>query len=158
MEREPIPDIDFSLVAGPKRGPVPEGYDYDQAFWSPDKKHVVMGYSITEARMGTYVGRFLWASVTNGRVAIIGNPSEVFASCWHSPWCAWLDEQAFALKTYLYRGPQLQTPTAIIHVQRGFAVLPFTSKSALSRGPSIGSTLNYQAFSDHAFSDAVRSA
>jgi hypothetical protein len=158
MEREPIPNIDFSLVVGPKRGSVPEGYDYDEAFWSPDKRHVVLGYSITEARMGTYVGRFLWASVRNGQIAILGNPSEVFVSCWHSPWCAWLDEQAFAVKTCLYRALDLRSPTAIIHLQNGFAVLPFTSNSALSRAPSLGLTSNYQPFSDRAFSDAVRSA
>jgi len=158
MVREPIPDLDFSLVAGPERGSVPERDDYDEAFWSPDKRHVVLGYSITEARMGAYVGRFLWASVTNGKVAILGNPGQVFASCWHSPWCVWIDEQTFALKSYLDRSPQLQTPTAIIHLQHGFAVLPFTSNSGLSGDPSRWPTPSYQAFSDQAFAAAVRSA
>lgn len=127
-------NIDFAHLPGPRRGRLPSGYDRDDAIWSPRGDYLALAYSITEARMMTYVGNVLWARVIDGEASILGNPSRVYAACWETPWCQWMSDEGFVFKSYYYDGSRLHTPNVMVHLHEGVAVLSQTD--GLSVGDS----------------------
>lgn len=125
-----LPDnILIERLPGPKRGEYPAHFFRDDVVWSPGRTHLALAYTICEASMCNDVGCILWARVDGPRASILENPNGVLASCWRSPWCRWLTEDAFVFKAHKYDGKTVNVPLVAIHLAKGFQVLPGTNSA-----------------------------
>ena len=125
--QSPLPTLDLDSLPGPRRGVSPAIYIRDEAVFSPSGKHFALAYTIAEASMGNEIGCLLWGEVTRGETTVLGNPEGVHATCWYSPWAAWLDDETFVFKAQQYDGKRLHLPLVAIRIGKGFSVLPGTS-------------------------------
>lgn len=121
-----LPDIDLDDLSGPPRGEYPCLYFRDEVVWSPDGVHFALAYSITEASMGNEIGCIFWGRVAGGVSELVANPQEVYACCWSSPWCSWLEARTFVFKAQRYDGTRLHVPLVVVRFPGDFAVLPGT--------------------------------
>jgi hypothetical protein len=117
-------DIDIEKLPGPNRGDSPALYFRDEIIWSPQKQYFTLAYTIIEASYGNSVGHILWGMYDGKNSKIFGNPKDMAASCWKQPWCKWLDDNSFVFKAQKYYGKSTYVPLVIVHVDKGFAVLP----------------------------------
>ena len=152
------PNIDLDALAGPPRGKWPALYFRDEAVLAPGGAHVAIAYTIYEASMGNEVGRVLCVAVKDGNATILGNPPELLASCWRSPWCRWLDAETFVFKMQYVDEGRTRTPLLVIHVHRGFALVPETDQPEGWLDRAIPRNLRFEPLSGPALRDALHRA
>src|SRR5262249_21345279 len=119
-------DLVLDELPGPKRGQNPILYFRDEIVWAPGERYFALAYTIAEASMMNEIGCVLWASF-DGRTTVLGNPKGLYACCWNTPWCTWLDHETFVFKSQYSDGKKRYVPLVVINVTRGYAVLPGTN-------------------------------
>jgi len=120
-------NIDLASLPGPKRGVYPALHVRDEITWSPSSKRFALAYTICEASMSNDIGCIAWGEAGNDRTVILGNPQDIHATCWYTPWAVWVSELVFVFKAQLYCAPRIHLPLVAIHVERGFHVFPCTN-------------------------------
>jgi hypothetical protein len=121
------PDIVLDDLPGPNRGQPPALYFRDEVVWAPSRKHFALAYTIAEASMMNEIGCVLWASFNGHASVTLGNPKGLYACCWKSPWCVWLNEESFVFKAQSSDGKTRCVPLVVINITKGYAVLPGTN-------------------------------
>lgn len=117
-------DINIEELSGIARNEHPASYFRDEIIWSPQEKYFALAHSITEITMGNYVGGILWGEYDGTSSTILGITKNIGACCWRQPWCRWLDEKSFIFKAQKYDEKTTHTPLVMIHIEKGFSVLP----------------------------------
>jgi hypothetical protein len=121
------PGIVLDDLPGPKRGESPALYFRDEIVWAPSRRYFALAYTISEASMMNEIGCILWASFNGHTAEILRNPKLLYACCWKSPWCIWLDEETFVFKVQSSDGKTRFTPLVVINVTKGYTVLQHTN-------------------------------
>jgi hypothetical protein len=117
--------IRLEKLPGPNRGEYPANFFRDEVVWAPSRKRFALAYSIAEARMNDEAGCVLWGETQANRTRILGNPEGIYACCWASPWCVWLNDDIFVFKVRYFDGV-VYVPLVAVHVEEGWAVIPGT--------------------------------
>lgn len=123
------PDISLETLPGPKRGEYPALFFRDEIVWSPSRNRFALAYTIAEASMNNEIGCVLWGSCGGNSTTVLGNPEGIYACCWNSPWCVWLNDDVFLFKAQRYDEHRLHIPLVAVSISTGFSVLPGTNNS-----------------------------
>jgi hypothetical protein len=152
------PDIHVGQLPGPDRAKWPENFFRDEIVWSPSKTRFALAYSIAEASMNNEMGCVLWGEQRADGTAILGNPRWVHACCWEKPWCVWLDDDIFVFKAQEGSGSKVQLPLVIVHVTKGFALMPDTNdvNSSPNQVACLPANVRWRSFRELADSSAYR--
>ncbi len=154
-----IPEnIDVEKLPGPKRGTFPALYFQDEIIYSPNSKHFALAYTITEASMGNDIGCIAWGSMQGTEGHVIENPAKFHASCWQSPWCKWISEEAFVFKAQKYAGNSVHVPLVVIDLAKGYCVLPGSNEPDLWLPERLPESLSFKKYNERKLLEQVSNA
>ena len=121
--------IDLDKLPGWERGKYPALFFRDEISWSPSGSSFALAYTITEVSYGNDVGSVLWGIQSGSESRVLGNPTNLNACCWFTPWCSWITDDLFIFKTQLYKDQRLYLPLIAISLSGESAIIPGTNNT-----------------------------